>query len=335
MKELEVELEKAKQEVQSVRHLGDRRLKEAIGEKTGTSRGSVRHVSVLMLSALEDLVASLRSHVARITAELAEHTALVAELRAAQSAPPRVPSPPQYSKVVDVEVQDLRRDVDRLDKEVNRLEGVVEEGLQTRRKGRGSTETQVDLLGRDEPMGEGLAPSAKPQLPSKLRQGVHASASTRPTTMPPTIQLATRVSHAPPTPDASEEDGYHSPTPMSRSSSGFKTKKDGRSNGAARQARISDASDRSRTEEGPDSPFPSIRAEDEEEFFALSRAAQDATERATNAKQTRPARQSMEDVRARYGTTNEVPPQTVLARVIAELEEDFAHFKACVSQYAC
>lgn len=77
--------------------------------------------------------------------------------------------------------------------------------------------------------------------------------------------------------------------------------------------------------EGPESPFPSIRVEDEAEFFAQM-------EEHIRSRPSRPERNMRKDgdlpeeiLRFSKG---EVPPQTVLSRVIRELEDDFDHYKA-------
>ena len=89
--------------------------------------------------ALEDLVKSLRSHLARLTIELEQNKALVSELCMAQQ-----PDSPARAKdagiAVHVEVADLRREVERLDKEVRRLGGVVEEGLAEGERGADGTD---------------------------------------------------------------------------------------------------------------------------------------------------------------------------------------------------
>jgi cell division protein FtsB len=76
--------------------------------------------------ALEALVSTLRTHLARLTSELASHKSLIAELRADAYA----------SRETQAEVEALRAEVERLAGEVERLKEIVEEGLRERRRAR-------------------------------------------------------------------------------------------------------------------------------------------------------------------------------------------------------
>ena len=159
------------------------------------------------------------------------------------------------------------------------------------------------------------------QAPSKLRQGLHAAAAPKPQLMPPTVAPPTRIQQRP-TPPASE-DGHESPTPTSRSSS-------------SRQRGKRPSPD----PEGPSSPFPSIRAEDEGEFFAAlaepqpeirpSLWAKKFTNTTAIARDVVPPAYQKSRSKTPQPTEEEanVPPQTVLSRVVRELEEDFAHYKS-------
>lgn len=281
---------------------------------------------------------------ARLTLELEQIKTLVAELRREQSQPLLPNSPPRPNGSVRDDLTTLRRDVDRLDKEVERLNGIVQAGLETRRKDRGentliretrveegdlmdiASEDDLERIKRDIEKRQQAQTRDKSiqQGPSKLRQGLHQSAATHPTLMPPTIAPPTRVQpRQHPTPPTSSDEGEASPTPTNRSK---------RSNRSG-SVRI----------EGPSSPFPSIREEDEDEFF---RPVREATQQQPGAPSTWAKNfTSVKDPRA-TGTSNkqprsrgssplnpdndggDVPPQTVLARVVSELEADFAHYKA-------
>ena len=311
--------------------------------------------------ALEDLVKSLRSHLARLTIELEQNKALVSELCMAQQ-----PDSPARAKdagiAVHVEVADLRREVERLDKEVRRLGGVVEEGLETRRKARGERTVRMESeeaarmvsdveRERGEEMERARRDVERRQAataPSKLRQGLHTVATTQPQLMPPTVEPRSRT--APPrTRSEASDDGHDSPTPISRGSSSHRRP--------------------TQREEGPASPFPSIRAEDEGEFFAAlaenaPQRPSPCSKRCTTAPPPHPQRLSKSKSRSRSppplvdigekamppqppkSTSKSrssappvdngeqamaIPAQTVLARVLRELEDDFAHYNAYLS----
>jgi hypothetical protein len=291
---------------------------------------------------------------------------------------------------VDAKIAVLENEVERLDREVRRLGGIVEEGLEIRRRGRGERTVRLELeeeelerVRRDvERRSRGVRQSSALESakdkdpvkgPSKLRQGLHASAAQVPTTMPPTVEPPTRFHQGPGPPTPVSDDGalsLSSPTPASRSAS-----RSGSGSGSSQGRRQSDKDEgndngnggksngrKSRSAanrvEGPSSPFPSIRAEDEHEFFHLngltgtgntqprtsrpSRGDPDGagatnpspwarkfTSTTTAAAAAAAARwPSPHHIPGLSGGVDEVPPQTVLARVLRELEEDFAHYKA-------
>ena len=333
--------------MESARRQGGEQLRDVIGEKTGKCRGcSGEHV---LIAALEDLIKSLRSHLARLTAEVEQNKALIDELRQAQSRPVHR-SPPRPTPSVADELIALRKEVERLGNEVHRLGGIVEEGLDTRRRARGERTIRMeqdeaarlvnDLLEEDEmsriqkdmerrshaqPQTARQAPPPTPG-PSKLRQGLHAAAVDTATLMPPTVAPRARVSRQNPrsqnpTPPTSDEE-HVPPTPTNVS-----TRR--RSGALARQ-------------EGPASPFPSIRVEDEDDFFEAAKRAQ-TRQRASAPARAGPSAQqpgfakngarkvsssSESSDRRRSGTEDNLPPQTVLTRVISELEADYKHYKA-------
>lgn len=71
-------------------------------------------------------MSSLRTHLARLTSELASHRSFIAELRADADA----------AGETQAEVEALRAEVERLAGEVERLKEIVEEGLRERRRAR-------------------------------------------------------------------------------------------------------------------------------------------------------------------------------------------------------
>ncbi|ORY32305.1 hypothetical protein BCR39DRAFT_523842 [Naematelia encephala] len=324
VRELEGEVERARKEVEDARNHGNSQLREVIEEKT----------------ALEDLVASLRVNLARITSELEHSKALVAELRAAQSHPSPPNSPPPPSRIVTSELQELRKQVERLGNEVQRLGGIVEEGLETRRRARGertirleaeeaaqfsreiASDEDLDRVRRDVQRRSERQVSPQP-APSRLRQGLHAAAAEIPVVVPPTEQpnrVATRQNLTPPASD----NGSSSPTPISRSSS------------SRQQTKTKTTRRVSYRAEGPASPFPSIRAEDEESFFSVTGADQTRREAESDsrAKKMASVPVNQRSTPLADGAQEDLPPQTVLARVIGELEADFAHYKSIYSELA-
>jgi hypothetical protein len=95
------------------------------------------------MPALEDLIASLRSHLTRLTRELEENKTLVAALRDNNDPKsPRRGQMDQYAPLSDVAA--LRSDVERLEREVERLGCVVEEGLEERKRNRGESTRQIE-----------------------------------------------------------------------------------------------------------------------------------------------------------------------------------------------
>lgn len=279
---------------------------------------------------MEDLVKSLRSHLSRLTSDLEESKNLVTQLKSSQPPLTHPLSPPRPGTANELAA--LRREIERLSGEVGRLTGVVERGLETRRsaRGEGSAARMESETDEDAPQRPSAKPARngsqtaknqtyEPRLPSKLRQGLHASASSTPTLMPPSTGPSTRIQpplapRAPPTPPPEHDELA---TTISRHSTPSTSQ-------STRRSRIP-------RKDGPDSPFPSIRAEDEAEFFKImeDHAASQQPDRPPT-KTSNPARQGFagipEDVLKL--SKGEVPPQTVLGRVIRELEDDFRHYKA-------
>ncbi|KAK0187925.1 hypothetical protein F5146DRAFT_934495 [Armillaria mellea] len=96
--------------------------------------------------ALEALVTSLRSHLSRLTAELASHQQLLAELRSLRDSDHRT------LKEKTAEINQLRAEVERLAGEVEVLRGVVEEGLKERRASREAFEATRSRIVITEPL---------------------------------------------------------------------------------------------------------------------------------------------------------------------------------------
>jgi len=211
----------------------------------------------------------------------------------------------------------LRQEVERLGTEVHRLGGIVEQGLETRKKARGEETirlegAQVDLINlTDEDVERAqkdVEQRATAAQPSKLRQALHRAGSPD-----PQVVDATFVAAPLPT------------RPTTRSSPRAPIQPQARpiTPPIEHRSPTSDTSGKSRPRgpvEGPSSPFPSIREEDEVEFFEVSKRApakQGKTKSSDNRRKPSPLYQD-----------GEAPPQTVLMRVIGELEADFKHYKA-------
>jgi len=199
----------------------------------------------------------------------------------------------------------LRQEVERLGTEVHRLGGIVEQGLETRKKARGEDE-DVERAQKDV---EQRATATAAQ-PSKLRQALHRAGSPD-----PQVVDATFVAAPLPT------------RPSTRLSPKIPIQSQARPTTPPVEHRspTSDTSGKSRTRapaEGPSSPFPSIREEDEEEFFEVSKRAP-VKQGKTKTKSSDNRRKS-----SLLYQDGEAPPQTVLMRVIGELEADFRHYKA-------
>jgi len=128
-----------------------KRYQEAVEEKKGTHCSLRFSPHANSLLALEALIQSLRSHLARLTTELASHTELLKELRELRETDVRT----LREKTKDI--TRLRDEVERLEGEVEVLRGVVEEGLRERRatkeasmqQSQGDTGMSLDVDGAD------------------------------------------------------------------------------------------------------------------------------------------------------------------------------------------
>lgn len=96
---------------------------------------------------MEALISSLRSHLTRLTSELASHQALLSELRRLRD------SDAQALREKGAEILQLKEEVQRLAGEVEVLRGVVEEGLKERRSAR---EIHVESSAADLAMSQDL-----------------------------------------------------------------------------------------------------------------------------------------------------------------------------------
>ncbi|KAI0304538.1 hypothetical protein B0F90DRAFT_1706727 [Multifurca ochricompacta] len=145
MKELERELDVCRRDVERQRELVMQREEflsiQQRAETVNTKmKGKARVVgdakeeqkrykqAVEEKKALESLILTLRSHMARLSSELASHKTLLDELRSLREADKHT----LRQKVREVDL--LRREVEKIAGEVEVLKGVVEEGLRERRE---------------------------------------------------------------------------------------------------------------------------------------------------------------------------------------------------------
>jgi hypothetical protein len=109
------------------------RYKDAVEEKKGLCALNLQITAILFIyfvPALEALINSLRSHLTRLTSELASHQDLLTELRNLRDSDSRA------LKEKGADIIKLREEVQRLAGEVEVLRGVIEEGLKERRASR-------------------------------------------------------------------------------------------------------------------------------------------------------------------------------------------------------
>ncbi|ODN84442.1 hypothetical protein L202_00392 [Cryptococcus amylolentus CBS 6039] len=321
VKELEEELEAAKKAVDAAKRSGDKNVKEAVYEK----------------SALEELIRSLRDNLARLTVEVEHNKALVADLR--QTASNDRPGPSSQSSSVQSELAALRMEIERLTREVERLGGIVTSGLETQKRARGERtvrmeEAEMEKLVRQvveaehEEIRRAQADVERRQAELVAQQKAKPP---RPNTAS-TFQQPRDISQISqnPTPPPSD-DGYDSPTasrPGSRQTLVAPTPEhrpqERKSKSKRNKSKLA-YEDRSG---GPGSPFPSINDEElEKEFFSPSSKPTKSRTKAYDVS-------GLGEILLNGGHDDELPPQTVLARVIAELEDDFKHYKSIYSELA-
>ncbi|KAG8816364.1 hypothetical protein FRC19_000427 [Serendipita sp. 401] len=169
--ELELELEACKDEVAQEKTRLDELTRNGIDRRTGqsTSHGSrafaanTREKPDMSLreterrykealeekQALEELVQSLRSHLAAMSEKVQTHQDLISNLRIKRE------QDAQQLRLKCREIERLRTDVDSLQKDVDRLREVVEAGLRERKTSRGAPdEPSVILIQQDSPLEE-------------------------------------------------------------------------------------------------------------------------------------------------------------------------------------
>jgi hypothetical protein len=119
----------------------EQRYIQAVQEKKGVPFCPPTPLQVLTYTiALEDLVNTLRKHLARMTSQLQEHQDLIDQLRGLRENDAR------QLRVKCQEVEDLRAEVDKLASEVERLRDIVESGLRERRDTQGDETKDVIIV---------------------------------------------------------------------------------------------------------------------------------------------------------------------------------------------
>ncbi|KAL5482601.1 hypothetical protein ACEPAI_9195 [Sanghuangporus weigelae] len=358
--------------------------------------------------ALESLVATLRSHLSRLTDDLSNHQAQLDELRSLR----QIDFSDLRAKIT--EIDGLRLEVERLAGEIDILRGVVEEGLNERRKAKESlsfaddsncavpevptTSKREDVLYQGDSVEEGShadfpSPPSPPQSRQKreLRSFDSKAATSGPNILAQRDVRASekeerrrrseKVEDCPS--DASEV--QHSRDAENRrvvrDIRGIRVSRNKAADTDVHRAQKTGLEPPLRAESHADasskpgiphceaaSPFPQIRGEHLERLFFSAPAHNEKTCRVCH-RHLRPG--SIEDEfdfpswlpprkrvkidkdddrRGMYGVNSEdehqtqknrapfsedrLPPQTVLARVLRELEDDFTHYKGIYIELA-
>ncbi|KIR43506.1 hypothetical protein I307_03412 [Cryptococcus deuterogattii 99/473] len=335
VKELEAEVEKANQEKDIARKNGEKETRESESEK----------------SALEDLVGSLRANLARITLELEQHKALVVELRQADFSSHKNGDHSFSDQSMNQEIAALRQEIERLTEEIARLGCIVAEGIEVRRRTRGERtmnmgKTDMERLVKKvleetsdfqrvkadmEKRKAAVDQSEKHELPIRIPlESVNALFTSIPQSQDANIVMAYNRSHASLETSSPSHAKQHEPNqPLLLDSEKLSTPSTSRRRKQEREesstsSRSKPKSSSKTLDRGPRSPFPKIVGEDlEREFFSPSPK---GIIRMKKKAETIHATDEMDP--------GKLPPQTVLARVIAELEGDFQHYKMVYSELA-
>ncbi|KAI9568343.1 hypothetical protein HD554DRAFT_2328652 [Boletus coccyginus] len=294
--------------------------------------------------ALEALVATLRSHLARVTSDLASQQQLLEDLR-------RLRESDALSLTEKAqEINELRTEVERLAGEIEVLRGVVEEGLNERRQTRDATASdQTDHLVDDPVVDahhsfpteiESPAPSVRRFIDdeevdrisvdlderrserasnssAQSYSGSETSTRSRRRAQEPNVEPGGGVESNPPFPKISSErmERLFFSAPRHNATSCRMCKGHHHAHGA------------------PNHAVPNDHHEDKDEGFdegVEPRPQHDhPRETGRGIGRTYTIEEILERMDRNGGTLRpgDIPPQTVLARVIGELEDEFAHFR--------
>ncbi|OXG22404.1 hypothetical protein C361_03065 [Cryptococcus neoformans Tu259-1] len=188
VRELEEELARAKEELAETLNNGERDLTEIRKEK----------------AALEELVASTRKHLSRLTLGLESQKSLVAKLKATPA------PPPIHSSSTSAHLSSIRSEIDKLSKQISALHSIVEQGLEARKRARGERTLQIEREEMERVIRQVVRETARDPnhhvedegkdgqsrqkethpspRPSKLSRGLHVAASSIDSLLPPTQQ---------------------------------------------------------------------------------------------------------------------------------------------------
>lgn len=305
------------------------------------------------IAALEALITTLRSHLTRVTSDLSSQQQLLEELR-------RLRESDALSLTEKAqEINQLRTEVERLAGEIEVLRGVVEEGLHERRQGRDAAPSEQN----DHPH-HTLSPVAELPEPSARRfidddeidrisvdlderrserasnssvlssyegnEEEDASPRLRRRVQDPIVKLDGGAESSPPFPKISSERMERLFFSMPRHNTTSCRMCKGHHHSHHNDAR----------RDNPETPDDDSH-EDKDEGF------DDGSEPRTRPDHPRVPGRGMgrtctiEEILERMDRNGgrlrpgDVPPQTVLARVIGELEDEFAHFREYASLYFC
>ncbi|KIR56325.1 hypothetical protein I315_01390 [Cryptococcus gattii Ru294] len=335
VKELEAEVEKANQEMDFARRNGEKETRKSESEK----------------SALEDLVGSLRANLARITLELEQHKALVVELRQADFSSHKNGDHSFSDPSMNQEIAALRQEIERLTEEIARLGCIVAEGIEVRRRTRGESTMNMEKAEMErlvkkvmeetsdfqrvkadvEKRKATVDRSGKHEVPIRIPlESVNALFTSIPQSQNANLVMAYNRSHTSPETSSPSHAKQHEPIqpllfdlkkPSTPSTS--RRRKQEREE-ISTSSRSKPRSSSNTLDRSPHSPFPKIVGEDlEREFFSPSPKGIVRMKKKT---ETMQATDEMD--------SGKLAPQTVLARVIAELEGDFQHYKMVYSELA-
>lgn len=290
---------------------------------------------------------SLRANLARITLELEQHKALVVELRQADFSSHKNGDHSFSDQSMNQEIAALRQEIERLTEEIARLGCIVAEGIEVRRRTRGERtmnmgKTDMERLVKKvleetsdfqrvkadmEKRKAAVDQSEKHELPIRIPlESVNALFTSIPQSQDANIVMAYNRSHASLETSSPSRAKQHEPNqPLLLDSEKLSTPSTSRRRKQEREesstsSRSKPKSSSKTLDRGPRSPFPKIVGEDlEREFFSPSPK---GIIRMKKKAETIHATDEMDP--------GKLPPQTVLARVIAELEGDFQHYKMYV-----
>ncbi|TCD64523.1 hypothetical protein EIP91_003990 [Steccherinum ochraceum] len=414
VRELELELEECKKEVVRER---TRMLDQDVSSHTLRNAAGVAgryKEAVEEKKALEDLISSLRTHLARLTAELSEHRQLLTELRSLRDQD--VAALQEKSR----DINRLKEEVERLSGEVEVLRGVVEEGLKERREVRErsmeessllSEEDQTSHLEEEDRRRSRRSPSVEDDDAETSSESNEASHLRTPTAAHHSLHPSTEVDVQPePEPEHSQSRPYIEPDELDMISLEVEERRSERSlsrsvgstsryresksqhhsplqsapKSFAQSARATSSSaptnkqpnaplhtvveqpSRSSTPRhdppradpvnhqpgsragSPDAPFPQIRGTRMERlFFAAPQHNSQTSDLPVEFLRVSDQRDHVDAARPSIGPKHQpfawsgdglaedrLPPQTVLTRVLRELEDDFTHYKAIYVELA-